>query len=88
MASVINAEAIPVVQNRLEDAGFSDLDVIPLDADRVFIRSSSNVEVSTILVEASDFFAHIFSNIVRWDKQIVLFQRGTWLRLYGIPLHA
>ncbi|AET02659.2 DUF4283 domain protein [Medicago truncatula] len=88
LASVLNGEAIPVVQTRIEDAGFKDLDVIPLGADRVFMRSASDVEVSTIIAGARDFFDHIFLNIVRWEKQSVPFQRGAWLRLYGIPLHA
>jgi hypothetical protein len=48
----------------------------------------SDVEVSTILVGARVFFDHIFSNIVRWDKQLVPFQRAAWFRLYGIPLHT
>ncbi|KEH25709.1 RNA recognition motif [Medicago truncatula] len=41
LASVINGEAIPVVQTRIEDAGFKDLDVIPLGDDRCgrFLRS-------------------------------------------------
>lgn len=88
LASVRNGEVIPVNQTRIEDAGFKDLDVIPLGVDRVFIRSTSDVEVSSILVVARDFFDHIFSNIVRWDKQLVPSQREAWLRLYGIPLHA
>jgi hypothetical protein len=25
---------------------------------------------------------------VRWEKNVVPFQRGAWLRLYGVPLHA
>lgn len=25
---------------------------------------------------------------MRWDKKVVPFKRGSWLRLYGIPLHA
>ena len=86
--SVINGEAILIVQSRIEDASVADLDVIPLGADRVFICSSSDVEVSTILEGASEFFANIFSNILRWDKNLVPFQRGAWLRLYDIPLQA
>jgi len=65
MASVIQGEAISIVQSRIEDAGFADLDVRPLGADRVFICSSSDVEVSTVLEGASEFFANIFSNFVR-----------------------
>ena len=70
MASVIQGKAISIVQSWIEDAGFANLDVRSLGADRVFIRSSSDVEVSTVLEGASEF-----SNFVRWDKNIVPFQR-------------
>ena len=65
-----------------------DIIITPLGADKVFIRSSSEVSVTTILNDAKEFFAHLFTNIVRWEKNVVPFQRGAWLRLYGIPLHA
>jgi len=41
-----------------------------------------------IVGDAKQFFDHIFSNIVRWDKKVMPFQGGAWLRLYGLPLHA
>lgn len=88
MATVINGEAIPIVRNRIDDACFEDINIIPLGADMVFIHSLSDADVSTIITEARDFFAHFFTNIVHWDKKVVLFQRGAGLRLYGIPLHA
>jgi hypothetical protein len=37
---------------------------------------------------ARPFFDHIFSSIVRWDQETLPFQRGAWVRLYGVPLHA
>jgi hypothetical protein len=40
VATVINGEAIPVVQNRITDAGFKDLVVTPMGADKVFICRS------------------------------------------------
>lgn len=88
LANVVNGEAITVVQNRVEDAGFADLDIIPLVADRVFLRSKSDKETFTMLGEAKYFFDHFFKNIVRWEKAVVPSRRGAWLRLYGIPLHA
>jgi hypothetical protein len=88
IATVINGESIPVVQNRIADAGVEDIDIIPLGADQVFIRSNSEVNVTTILHDAKEFFDHFFTNIVRWEKNVVPFQRGAWLRLYGVPLHA
>jgi len=66
VATVSNGENIPLVQNRIADAGFSDIDIIPLGADRVLIYSSSDVHVSTI---------------VQWEKKVASFQRGAWLRL-------
>jgi len=59
-----------------------------MGANRVFIRSTSDVNVTTILHEAKDFFDHFVTNIVRLDKNVVPFQWGVWLRLYGVPLHA
>ena len=87
VTSVINGEAIPMVQNRIKDAGFTDLDIIPMDADRVFIRSLSGVDILQTIEVASEFFNLILANVKKWDKSAVPFQRGVWLRLYGIPLH-
>jgi len=87
-ASVVRGQSIPDVQDRIEDAGFSDIDITPLGADRVFLRSLSGADVSSILSEAGDFFAHFFSNVSPWVKKALPFQMGAWLRLYGIPLHA
>ena len=42
VASVVNGEVISVVQNRIEDAGFTDLDIIPIGVDKVFIQSLSD----------------------------------------------
>jgi hypothetical protein len=58
IATVINGESIPVVQNRIADAGVEDIDIIPLGADQVFIRSNSEVNVTTILHDAKEFFDH------------------------------
>jgi len=41
IGTVRNGEAIPVIQNIVEDAGFRDVDIIPLGADKVFIHSLS-----------------------------------------------
>jgi len=88
VASVINGESILNIQNRIEDAGFSDIEVTLIGADRVLIRSSSDVHVSTIINDAKEFFEYFFTNFVRWEKKVMPFQRGAWFRLYGIPIHA
>jgi hypothetical protein len=88
IGTVMNGEAIPIIQSRVEDVGFRDVDIIPLGADKVFLHSLSEVDIMQIVVEAKQFFDLLFSNIVRWDKAVVPFQRGAWLRVYGVPVHA
>jgi len=44
--------------------------------------------VMTVINGARDFFNMLFMNFVSWNKETVTFQRGAWVRLYGIPLHA
>jgi hypothetical protein len=88
VGTVSNGEAIPVIQRRVEDAGFRDVDIIPLGPDKVFIHSLSNVNILQVVVEAKQFFDLLFSNIVRWEKSTTDFQRGAWIRVYGLPVHA
>jgi len=88
VAIVVNGETIPLVQSRIADVGFVDLDIALLGADKVFVRSVSNMDVMSVLKEAKDFFGLFLSNHMRWDKQAVTFERGAWVRLYGVPLHA
>jgi len=88
VVSVLNGDAIPVLQRRIFDAGFVNLVIIPLGADKVFLRSLDNVDISITLTEASEFFLKFFSTPVRWNKDILVRERGAWVRIYGVPLHA
>lgn len=65
-----------------------DIDIIPLGADKVFVHSLSDMDVSAVVSEAKPFFDMIFSNLTSWTKTVLPFQRGAWIRLYGILLHA
>jgi len=38
--------------------------------------------------KASEYFSNFFSMSVRWNKEIVARERGVWVRIYGMPLHA
>jgi len=53
VVSVVNGEATPVLQRRIFYAGFEKLDIIPLGADKVLVRSSDNEDVSNVLSKAS-----------------------------------
>jgi len=43
------------------DAGFTDLEIIPIGADKVFIRSMSRINISVVVKEARPFFDLVFS---------------------------
>ena len=88
IGTVIDGTTIPLIQNRVEDAGFKDIDIIPLGADKVFVHSLSNIDMSEVVHEAKQFFDLIFSNLTGWTKILLPYQKGAWIRLYGIPLHA
>ncbi|MCH87933.1 hypothetical protein A2U01_0008814, partial [Trifolium medium] len=88
VATVYNGEAISVVQNRIVDAGFKDLVLIPMGADKVFVRSSEGVDAMVTVNNAKEFFQLLFSNWMRWEMDALPYRRGAWVRLYGIPLHA
>jgi hypothetical protein len=88
VATVINGEAIPVVQNRICDAGFSELVITPMGADKVFIRCTKGGDVMPVVESAAEFFRLVFSNWIRWGNDGRPYQRGAWVRLYGIPLTA
>ncbi|GAU30400.1 hypothetical protein TSUD_364460 [Trifolium subterraneum] len=64
--TVINGEAVPVVQNRITDAGFHNLIIIPMGADKGFIRSAAGADALTTINSAKDFFTLVFSNWMRF----------------------
>jgi len=88
VGTVQYGESVPLIQNRVADAGFVDLDIIPFGADKVFMHSLSGVNVWDTVKEAKQFFDLIFSHLICWDKVMLPFQRGAWLRIYGITLHT
>ncbi|PNY17795.1 hypothetical protein L195_g014547 [Trifolium pratense] len=69
VATIVNGEAIPVVQNRIMDAGFNDLVLVPMGADKVFVRSTENVDSNSIINNAKEFFKLVFSSWMRWKMR-------------------
>lgn len=79
VGTVLNGESIRIIQNRVEDVGFKDVDIIPLGADRVFLHSLSDVHIADIVGEAKPFFDLLFSSSSKWNKELIPFRRGAWL---------
>jgi len=52
IGTVVDGASIPLIQNRVEDAGFKDIDIITLGANKVFIHSLSYANISERVGEA------------------------------------
>jgi hypothetical protein len=85
---VLNGEAIPVLQRNIFDTGFEKLVIIPMGANKVFLRSLDDGDVCSLLSEAAGFFNNFFSKPVMWNKNTLIRERGAWVRIYGVPLYA
>jgi len=88
VATVLNGDAIPVLQRRIFDAGFANLALIPLGANHVFLKTLDDGDVGKLFSDAAEFFDSFFSKPIPWTKEMVIRERGAWVRIYGVPLHA
>jgi hypothetical protein len=50
--------------------------------------SAGGGDVMAVVGGAEKFFKLVFSSWSRWDKDGRPYQRGAWVRLYGVPLSA
>jgi len=88
VASVIAGDLTLAAQQRVEEAGFANVVVTPIGGDKVFLTCCGGEDVWQVINEAVDFFSMIFSNLHRWSSSKVRYERGAWLRVYGVPVHA
>jgi len=88
VVTVLNGEAISMIQHRIYDDVFEKLVIIPLGANKVLLRMEDDSDVSSILTDAAEFFNNFFSHPVSWKKDLAVHERGAWVRIYGVPLHA
>ena len=88
VVTVLNGEAILVLQRCVFNAGFVKLNIIPLGTDKVFLRTDNDEDVNIIISEAAEFFDNFFSLPIKWNKNFVVRERGAWVRIYGVSLHA
>lgn len=88
VATLALDETLLLVQQRVEDAGFTNVEVISMDGDKVFLRCRNNEDTMQVFNEAIHFFGMLFSAIHRWMSSDAMYERGVWVRIYGTPIHA
>jgi hypothetical protein len=55
-ARVLNGDYIPIVQQKIIDAGFDDVRVLPRGGDNVVLLCPDKEDMMSIYLEAADFF--------------------------------
>jgi hypothetical protein len=59
-----------------------------MGGDRVFLHCNDGEDIWKVFNDALHFFGMMFSNIHKWTPSDIKYERGAWLRLYGVPIHA
>jgi hypothetical protein len=59
-----------------------------MGADKVCIQCTEGTDAMSVVRSTEEFFKLVFSCWTRWDMDQRPYQRGAWVRLYGVPLNA
>jgi len=89
LAKVRNGDFIPLVQQKIIDAGFDNVRVVPRGGDNVILFCPGTEDMMSVYLAAADFFNCFFTDMHAWSlTEDTVPERGVWLRIYGIPLHV
>ena len=88
VATVGVEESLLSVQQRVEDAMFMHVEVIPMGVDKVFLHCNNNEDMMQVFNEEIDFFSLLFSAVHHWTSTDTKYERGAWVCVYGTPIHA
>ncbi|GAU40168.1 hypothetical protein TSUD_292720 [Trifolium subterraneum] len=83
---VDDKEAI-TIQNQFRMDGLQYLKVCVLGFMKILLWSDKVGEVKEV-VESVGWWCSLFEKVVPWSPALVSNQRVTWIRYYGVPLHA
>jgi len=63
--------------------------VFPLGGDKIFLQALNEQDFMSLFNKAFEFFNEYLYDCRPWSKDSdLLYERGAWVRCYGIPLHA
>jgi len=85
VVEVVCGDSTLAVQQRVEDAGFPNVIVMPMGGDKVLITCNGGEDFWKVFHGAIDFFGLLFSNYQRWMSKEFWYERGAWSRAYGVP---
>jgi len=59
-----------------------------MGGDKVFLRCRNNEDFMQVFNEAIHFFGMLFYVVHRWMPSDAIYERGTWVSIYGTPIHV
>jgi hypothetical protein len=75
------------IQNHFRMDGYHNLKICSLGYSKILLWSDKAGEVKEV-VESVGWWCSMFERLVPWSPLLVSNQRVTWLRCFGVPLHA
>ncbi|KAF1894928.1 hypothetical protein Lal_00022422 [Lupinus albus] len=76
------------LKDKLFMDGFYSVHVTILGGRTVLLRKTEEGEMDSILEDEADWFNCRFDVLRKWEPSDVPKERFTWVRCYGVPLHA
>lgn len=76
------------VQEKIFEAGYFHIKAMPMGGDMVLIDSENLDSTMEFLEGAKDIWESFFSSIDPWSPNIVVRERYTWIKCFGIPVHV
>ena len=89
LAKLKNDYCLSFVQQSFLDVGFDDFRLISLGGDNVLLHPGVVGDVVELFSTAADLIGNFWEDCRPWTKEtIVNYERGAWVRCYGVPIQA
>lgn len=89
LARLKNDFCLSIVQQAFVDAEFVDFKLISLGGDNVVLHPGVEGDAMELFKAAVDFIGNFLDDCRPWTlDSIVNYERGSWVRCYGVPLHV
>lgn len=89
LARLKNDFCLYIVQQAFVDVGFVDFKLISLGEDNVVLHPGVEGDAMELFKAAADFIGNFLDDCRPWMlDSIVNYERGAWVRCYGVPLHV
>ncbi|GKV05101.1 hypothetical protein SLEP1_g17145 [Rubroshorea leprosula] len=87
VGTVKSPETISTLQDKFLMEGYFFAKVTPMGGRLVLLSSVDHEELKDLVDNGKDWLAQWFSDVRPWKPTEVAFERFTWLRCQGVPVH-